>query len=421
MNDLQKHFLNESINKLKALSEDLSNNFSENLRREAFRAFHTIKGTAQTFGLGGSARIAHDLEQILAEKNIEKTNDKTGELLIRNIEKLIASLERENPECAALFDSKDERENISPEKNFTFADADFLENFSEKEKSVLFAALSAKKSVFCAEVGFDVSQFAAGYKKFREILDQNGEVIAAFPHEKLSTGGKIGFKIYFASFEAEDFLQNQAKDFSATISLAAAFTNLGVRIGDVLSKAIEHGEKTAELLKKRIEFSVAADDFSASPARMKTIFDALLHLIRNAVDHGIERRGKIRIGAKISENGIVLIVSDDGKGIDIEKVRRAAKDKNLSINLENPSREEVLNLIFEPEFSTAEKVGEISGRGVGLDAVKNLVENAGGRIGVKSEKGKGTTFEIFLPTYFESSEKTEHDERERKDKKERKL
>ena len=90
-------------------------------------------------------------------------------------------------------------------------------------------------------------------------------------------------------------------------------------------------------------------------------------------------------------------VSDDGRGIDLDKIRAKAVEKNLIQAEEKLSDEATLELIFQSEFSTAPKVSEISGRGVGLDAVKNAVENADGKIKVKSKINEGTSFEIFLP------------------------
>ena len=130
------------------------------------------------------------------------------------------------------------------------------------------------------------------------------------------------------------------------------------------------------------------------------IFDVLVHLIRNAVDHAVESAGKIKINLGTEENNLRLSVSDDGRGIDSEKIKAKAVEKYLVSAAENLTEQETLDLIFLPEFPTASKLTEISGRGIGLDAVKTAVEARGGKINVKSQSGKGTTFEIYLPKEF---------------------
>ncbi|MBA2735827.1 MAG: chemotaxis protein CheA, partial [Pyrinomonadaceae bacterium] len=162
------------------------------------------------------------------------------------------------------------------------------------------------------------------------------------------------------------------------------------------------------------EISVEAE--TTSTQTLKLIFDALLHLVRNAVSHAIEEKGKVRIEIKSVEKGLILSVSDAGKGSDAKKIRARAIEKNLVSEDVILSEREIADLIFAPDFSTAETVTEISGRGVGLDAVKNSIENAKGKISVKSEAGKGTTFEIFLPVNFET-QKHNDAEKENEDNK----
>jgi two-component system chemotaxis sensor kinase CheA len=138
------------------------------------------------------------------------------------------------------------------------------------------------------------------------------------------------------------------------------------------------------------------------------INDPLVHLVRNAVDHGIEppeereRNGKPRTSALVlrafhSGGNVVVEISDDGKGLDRAKIVEKAIAKGLIQSDENMSDREIINLIFQPGFSTAEKVTDVSGRGVGLDVVKKAVETLRGRIDVSSEFGKGCTFSLCLP------------------------
>ena len=133
-----------------------------------------------------------------------------------------------------------------------------------------------------------------------------------------------------------------------------------------------------------------------------------MHLIRNSVDHGIEspeeRRasGKMELGtitldAYHEGNHIAISISDDGAGLDLAKIRSIAVSKGLIGEKEELSESDISNLIFLPGFSTAEKVTDISGRGVGMDVVKKALNNLGGIVDITTCKGKGTTFTIRLP------------------------
>jgi len=148
------------------------------------------------------------------------------------------------------------------------------------------------------------------------------------------------------------------------------------------------------------------EDTELDKMMVEEITYPLIHIIRNAVDHGIEmpeqrekigkpRKGKITIEAFQKGNSVAILVKDDGKGIDIDNLRK--KGMQRGIISEDAPFDAILNLIFLPGFSTAEKVSQVSGRGVGLDVVKQNITNLNGTIFVTTKKNEGTTFEINLP------------------------
>lgn len=159
-------------------------------------------------------------------------------------------------------------------------------------------------------------------------------------------------------------------------------------------------------LKKEIELIVEGQDTELDRTVIDEIGEPLIHLIRNAADHGIESKedriqsgkdpvGKIRLVAYQEGTKAVIKVEDDGHGLDVNKIK--AKAERIGINTEGMSDTDIRNLIFVQGFSTNEKVTDISGRGVGMDVVKTKIAALGGTVDVVSEIGKGTSFIIRLP------------------------
>ena len=161
---------------------------------------------------------------------------------------------------------------------------------------------------------------------------------------------------------------------------------------------------------KEVEFTIEGGETELDRGMMDGLSDPLLHIIRNAVNHGIElpevreasgkpRKGSLRLTARRDKDNVIIEIVDDGAGIDPEKL----KDKAVNKGIMTPeaaaaaTKEDLINLLFEPGFSTAETITDISGRGVGLDVVKKTIESLKGTIRVESELGRGTTFELMLP------------------------
>jgi two-component system, chemotaxis family, sensor histidine kinase and response regulator PixL len=161
---------------------------------------------------------------------------------------------------------------------------------------------------------------------------------------------------------------------------------------------------------KSVQLDLNGTEVLVDKAVLEKLYDPLLHLLRNGFDHGIEapeirrqqgkpEKGLIAINAYYQGNQTVIEVKDDGQGLNLEKIaKKALKKRLLSANqIAQASEEELFNLIFEPGFTTADKVSEISGRGVGMNVVRSQLETLKGTIEVNSDLGKGTTFTLRLP------------------------
>ncbi len=161
-------------------------------------------------------------------------------------------------------------------------------------------------------------------------------------------------------------------------------------------------------LSKKVKLEIEGEDTELDKSVIEDLLDPLIHCVRNSVDHGIEspdereaagkkREGLIRLKASNEGNMIIIEVIDDGKGIDVDTVRKRAIDRGLIHPDKKLSDIEAFNLIFEPGFSTARKVTNISGRGVGLDVVRKQIEKLNGHASVWSEWGKGSRITIKIP------------------------
>lgn len=161
-------------------------------------------------------------------------------------------------------------------------------------------------------------------------------------------------------------------------------------------------------LGKEIELTMQGGDAELDKSMIDKLADPLMHIVRNAIDHGLEvpfdrenagksSMGHISLTAYHESGSIVIEVTDDGRGIDSEKVIARAKEKGLISTADGMSNSQIFKLLFEPGFSTAERVTNLSGRGVGLDVVKKNIEMLRGEIEVESERNFGTTMRLRLP------------------------
>jgi chemosensory pili system protein ChpA (sensor histidine kinase/response regulator) len=166
--------------------------------------------------------------------------------------------------------------------------------------------------------------------------------------------------------------------------------------------------QTARELKKSVDLDISGEDIEIDRSMLDKLGAPLEHLLRNAVAHGIElpgerkmhgkpQTGNVSLNLRIQNDEIHLTISDDGAGVNLNKVKEIAiKNKLLATDVE-VNEQALLSVIFEPGFSTSDKISQISGRGVGLDVVRNDISSLGGRVDLTSEYGKGAVFNIYLP------------------------
>ena len=182
-----------------------------------------------------------------------------------------------------------------------------------------------------------------------------------------------------------------------------------VSLAQTFTRAARLAGRLARELGKSVSVEVAGRDTQLDKAIVDRISDSIYHVLRNAIDHGIEMpddrrlrsknpRGKIKIEASLEGTRAIIAITDDGRGVDPEEVRARAREAALISDDEELSEEETLRLLLRPGFSTADYVSAVSGRGVGLDAVERTMHELGGEVRMSSEKDKWTRFELAVPT-----------------------
>lgn len=181
-----------------------------------------------------------------------------------------------------------------------------------------------------------------------------------------------------------------------------------IPVGQLYEKMSRIVRKISREQGKKIELKMYGAETELDKLIVEDIADPLMHIIRNAIDHGIEsperrlaagkdERGTVRLSSFQKGNHVVIEVEDDGGGIDIEKIKQKALSKGLVQDVNSLSDREALDLIFLPGFSTADKITDVSGRGVGMDVVRNNIAAVSGMVDIETRLGQGSRFTIVLP------------------------
>ena len=234
--------------------------------------------------------------------------------------------------------------------------------------------------------------------KLDRLIDSVGELVIAQAMLAQRLGGQD-----IAAGEELGLLESLTRDIQEN-----AMSIRAQPIGSVFSRVPRILRELAASTGKHVRLEVIGEGTELDKTVIERLGEPLTHLIRNAVDHGIENaeeriaagkipEGTLTLSAEQRSGRIRIRIGDDGKGIDCERVLAKAIEKGLVAPEAQLSREEIENLIFAPGFSTAQTVSNVSGRGVGMDVVRQNVKDLGGRITIETEPGKGTSFILTLP------------------------
>ncbi|MFA7578085.1 MAG: chemotaxis protein CheA, partial [Candidatus Muiribacteriota bacterium] len=428
--DLVSDFISESkegLNdfEMKLLEYEESGNVE--LINDIFRTVHTIKGSSgflELEKLNSFAHIGENLLDDLRNKKLKITGAiseflfEVLDIFKHNFELLSKSLpsgfypdfEIDIEYVKRKVDifqggGNTEEEEITPVKNNKSKvkseeeEVDDIEESNDKNEEIIEANTSEESK--SAKTGAVAKSIKVDVEKVDTLLDDVGELI-------------VVNNMLFQDKNILDILDkgtqntlNQLKRISSRLQNSSMSLRM-VPIGNTFQKMMRIVRDNSRRLKKLIKLEISGEATEIDRNMVEKLYDPLMHMIRNSCDHGVETpeereaagknpTGTVWLSAYHKGGNIVIEIKDDGKGLSKEKILEKAYEKGILSPNESITDQEIYHLIFNPGFSTAAVVSEISGRGVGMDVVKNSISYLGGRIDIETEKDKGTTFYIKLP------------------------
>ncbi len=438
-------FVMESLENLEAievslidLEEDSSDIDSLNA---IFRTFHTIKGVSSFLNLQRINTLAHHAENLLdkarggeivlegatvdivfesmdalkkmimgAQQGIEKRTSLDIGLdiapLVNRIEELVsrADLIGDKPLGEILVQGGAvtpddlakglERQKTEPGKKI----GQILVEEKSAEPKAVASALREQKKFSSRQIDLQVK---VDTKKLDNLVDMTGELVIAMSMLRQS-------QVILA---AQDQKLERNLGQLAQITSGLQTTAMSMRMVPIKSTFQKMVRLIRDLSKnagKQVQLEMTGEDTEIDRNVVDELYEPLVHMIRNSVDHGIEppeerkkagknRKGKIHLRAYHQGGHIIVEIADDGRGLDKDRIIEKAKAGGMITEESELTDSEIYNLIFQPGFSTAKKVTDVSGRGVGMDVVKKAMEKLRGRVEINTRLGEGSTFVISLP------------------------
>jgi len=469
MEDLLQDFLVEATDLLSGVDNKLveleKNPHDRGLLNDIFRGFHTIKGGAGFLNATELVTLCH-LTENLFDKLRTGELDITAEAMdvimaatatVRDmfdaLEKgtqpraadggLIASLKQ-----AIAGELKGAEPKVSPPETAAAAAPAPRATAGVVDWNAYYAAVTGKAPEVPAQAGRGIPQppkpdeeiikaaigrrasdkpgygGPTGRRESEKVRDNSIRVDTARLDQVLNLSGEIGLtKNRLTSLRTEILAGLTGPETLQALDAAVGQLDLLVSdlqnavmktrmqpIGRLFQKYPRIARDLARNLGKDVELVLAGEETEIDKTMIEDLSDPIIHLIRNAVDHGVEsplerqaagkpEKSEVRLEASQEGDHIVILIADDGRGMNAERLRAKALEKGLIGNEEANTMDErqSFNLVFLPGFSTAAKVSDVSGRGVGMDVVRTNIQKLNGSIEIKSELGKGTTFIISLP------------------------
>lgn len=393
-----------------------------------FRPFHTIKGVSGFLGLDNINRLSHAAENMLdaARDNKFYMDKKAIDVILEVVDclramiddlaeegraghrfpvdeliKKIETIQEDRPK--KIGEILTEKGVVSPEMI-----KDALAEQKEKPDKKIGEILITKHKVSSKEVTQALKEqrgitptIKVDTRKLDNLIDMVGELVI--------TQSIIRQNHVLNDIKDQKLVRDLSQLSRITTELQKTSMSLRmVPIEKTFQKMIRLVRDLSKKSGKKVQLIMHGEDTEIDRNMVEELYDPLVHMIRNAIDHGIEmpedrkekgkpETGTIELLAYHKGGNIVIEIKDDGQGLNKNKILKKAREKGLVSEEEELSETEIYQLIFKPGFSTAEKVTDVSGRGVGMDVVKKALEKLRGKVEIRTKIGKGTTFIIKLP------------------------
>jgi len=393
------------------------------LINDIFRPFHTIKGVSGFLNLTDINRLTHHVETVLDEARDQKlTMDeniidivlaaidltksminhldeslKAGEVQPRDF-KIDAFLVRlDNVSKGSPDDSNNDEDDNHEPSPADIIPLDDDKDIADEPEAVQSPGIQVNKKMTMGPAFIKVDTL-----KLDNMIDMVGELVinqAMLMQEISGTVSAENRKIH-SSITQLSRITSEIQRISMSMRM--------IPIKQTFQKMVRLVRDLAKKSGKKIGLKMMGEETEIDRNMVDEIYDPLVHLVRNSCDHGLELtderrkmgksdKGMVMLNAYHKGGNIVIEIKDDGKGLNRDKIVKKALEKGLIKANENLTDQEVFTLIFQPGFSTADKITDVSGRGVGMDVVKRVIDNMRGKLEIHSEINKGTTIWMKLP------------------------
>lgn len=387
MDDVFESEFNDLTDEIEEVATDFYDSPGSEELDLAYRLMHTLKGNCYTVGYEAMGDLVHTFEDVLGElKNANQNpSAEIGDLLLEVNDELKSMYENSTDEVPdelvnSIESILDDQENDDSDTDSDDTDQDSSTGDSSRG--------SRSTSVEINEIPVPINKVDDLFRKSENL---RAELLERDEKGLMQEAGKISRSLLDMRLIRPRSIVPKLKRLVRTTS--------------------------KELDDKEIEFEITGEDNQASASVIEDLSKILPHLLKNSIDHGIEDKstrkdkdkdpaGTVTLSFEQVASSFIVKVSDDGAGLDAEQIAESAVEKGVldENELRGMTRYEKLKLIFKPGFSTTEEVSEVSGRGVGMDAVATTVREYGGRVEIDTEEDEGTTFELHFPVSFQWNE-----------------
>lgn len=428
--ELREAYLNDALKCLSSMEQcalSLESEPSNNQPVQQFcRELHTLKGASASVGLSELASYLHDLETNLEELFQSKAKE-------IDVEPMFAAVDRVRDNISAIVPNETDSTSPAPTNSTapTNRASDFSGFSSNDDASIRIRAakldrlmdmlaelvvLRNRRESHASEFNNLNEELTRCATRLRFAEESDEAYLGQSPHPSRSgsqTISEIAKDITVVAQELSDLQTPVSHDNQSISRFIRDFRQelmqlRRVPISGLFQRLQRAVRDAANAEKKKVQLEILGGDTGLEQEIQERLYEPLMHIVRNAVSHGIEApeqrqqtnksaRGTVTVSAHSNAQQLIVKVQDDGRGIDYPAVRNRAIEKGLITATQPITNQELGKLIFHPGFSTRDQASEISGRGVGMDIVSAAIEQLRGRIDIDSTPGRGTTMQISIP------------------------